>query len=231
MNHENPLPQPQTKYPESDGEPMVGESAAVNWIIRLYSGLTFQFRNDANVSVIATLFWYPDSADRAFRLAPDVMVVFGRQERLRTAYRQWEESGISPQVVFEILRDSKNMRKCGERLNVFERYGVEECYFLDPHHFFIHGWRRSERRLISIPDINAWTSPRLGIQFNASEDKIQVIGANGMPFRLLSEELGEHGAGVQETNCIRATVPAMAAKLRELGVDPDAVLEESRRRL
>ena len=31
------------------------------------------------------------------------MVVFGRPKGYRGSYRQWEEGGIAPQVVFEIL--------------------------------------------------------------------------------------------------------------------------------
>jgi Uma2 family endonuclease len=53
--------------------------------------------------VAANLLWYAVEGKPAIRGAPDIFVVFGRPKRLRGSYKQWEEGGIAPQVVFEIL--------------------------------------------------------------------------------------------------------------------------------
>ena len=53
--------------------------------------------------VAGDLLWYPVEGKPSIRTAPDVMVVFGRPKGDRGSYKQWEEDGIAPQVVFEVL--------------------------------------------------------------------------------------------------------------------------------
>ena len=45
----------------------------------------------------------PSKGHPKIRTAPDAMVAFGRPKGYRGSYMQWEEGGIAPQVVFEIL--------------------------------------------------------------------------------------------------------------------------------
>ena len=53
--------------------------------------------------VAGDLLWYAQQGDPTERLAPDAMVVFGRPKGDRGSYKQWEEDGIAPQVVWEVL--------------------------------------------------------------------------------------------------------------------------------
>ena len=60
------------------------------------------------------------------------MVVFGRPKGYRGSYKQWEEGGIAPQVVFEILSPGNRPGKMQRKFQFYDRYGVEEYYVYDP---------------------------------------------------------------------------------------------------
>jgi Uma2 family endonuclease len=84
------------------------------------------FADDPNVFVAGDLFWYPVEGKSNIVNAPDVMVVFGRPKGDRSSYQQWNEAGIAPQVVFEILSPSNTQNEMDRKLLFYERYGVQE---------------------------------------------------------------------------------------------------------
>ena len=225
-------------YPESDGQPMGENTIQVKWIITLFNGLEAMFRDRPDVFVAADLFWYPVQGDPTNVTAPDLMVAFGRPKGERASYKQWEEGKIAPQVVFEILSPSNTTEERGKKLQFYQRYGVEEYYEYDPDRYTLLVWIRSGRRLVSVEGVNGFVSPRLGVQFEVSKSKpMMVIGPDGVPFRSYLELLAEVEAQQQraDTEQKRAKVEQkrakkeqqradkLAAKLRELGIDPDAV--------
>ena len=96
-------PQSAIDYPDDDGQPMSDNTLQFKWIVLIKEGLETLFRHDPNVFVAGDLLWYPEEGNPKIRQAPDAMVVFGRPKGYRGSYKQWEEGGIAPQVVFEIL--------------------------------------------------------------------------------------------------------------------------------
>src|SRR4051812_16027135 len=90
-------------YPESDGQPIAENTVQFRWIVTIKEGLDSLFRDRADVFVAGDLFWYPVEGKPKIRVAPDMMVVLGRPKGDRRSYLQWEEGGIPPQVVFEVL--------------------------------------------------------------------------------------------------------------------------------
>ena len=60
------------------------------------------------------------------------MVAFGRPKGYRGSYKQWEESGIAPQAVFEILSPNNRVPEMERKFRFYEQYGVEEYYIYDP---------------------------------------------------------------------------------------------------
>ena len=91
---------PEVFYPDSDGEPMADNTLQFEWIVTIEGGLDLLFKDDPNVFVAGDLLWYAVEGNNRIRLAPDAMVVFGRPKGYRGSYKQWEEGGIAPQVVF-----------------------------------------------------------------------------------------------------------------------------------
>jgi Uma2 family endonuclease len=116
----------------------------------------------------------------------------------------------------------------------YERYGVEEYYIYDPDKNDLTGWLREQERLVPIDDIDGWMSPRLGLRFELQLHTLIIYRPDGEPFlgfieldkqRQLAEqqlELTQQQLELteQQLESEKQTVDRLAAKLRELGVNP-----------
>jgi Uma2 family endonuclease len=230
-------------YPESDGQPMAENTLQFQWIVTIKENLEALFEPDPNVFVAGDLFWYPVEGEPIICQAPDTLVVFGRPKGHRGSYRQWEEDGIAPQVVFEIRSPGNRYGDMVRRFGFYERYGVEEYYVFDPEYLVLEGWRRAEERLREIPEMNGWVSPRLGIRFQLKPDGLTIFRPDGQPFltfvelerqRQLAVELASRvekqlrqaEQQVQEAKQRAAEAEQradrLAEKLRQLGVPPES---------
>ena len=169
-------------YPDSDGLPMAENTLQFRWIVTLVAGLQYLFARDPSVFVAGDLFWYPVEGDNKTRLAPDALVVFGRPKGERGSYRQWEEGGIAPQVVFEVLSPGNTPAEMRGKLEFYDRYGAEEYYVYDPDHGRLQGWRRQFGKLREIPDMRGWVSPRLGVRFDLDGLELCLFHPDGRRF-------------------------------------------------
>jgi len=177
-------PRPTIEYPDDDGNPMAENTLQYRWIVTIKEGIEAQFDTEPDVFVAGDLLWYPIEGNNVIRTAPDVMIAFGRPKRDRGSYKQWEEDGVAPQVVFEILSPSNRPGEMEGKFAFYERYGVEEFYVYDPASGALEGWRRRANRLKKVPRIEGFTSPRLAVRFEPGKgpDNLKIIGRNGEPF-------------------------------------------------
>ena len=176
------LNQTEVIYPESDGQPMADNTKQFRWIVVIKQNLDWLYADDSNVFVAGDLLWYPVEGRNTIVNAPDVMVVFGRPKSDRGSYKQWEEDGIAPQVVFEIRSPSNSQIEMDKKLLFYDRYGVEEYYIYNPDKNALSGWRRAEDGLDAIEQMNGWVSPRLGIRFDLSGEELQIYRPDGSKF-------------------------------------------------
>ncbi len=109
-------------------------------------------------------------------------MAFGRPKGDRGSYQQWEENGIAPQVVFEVLSPGNTRQEMADKLAFYERYGVEEYYLYDPDHGRLQGWRRQVGRLVEIPQMRGWISPRLGVRFDLEGMDLCLTAPDGRRF-------------------------------------------------
>ena len=177
-------------YPDSEGKPMAEDTKQFRWIVLLKDNLDCLFANNLDVFVAGDLLWYPVDGKPDIRVAPEVMVVFGRAQGAhqscaygdRGSYRQWKENNVAPQVVFEILSLSNTMKEMIKKQQFYDRYGLEEYYIYDPDKNELTGLQRLESNLTVIEEINGWTSPRLGIRFVVTLETLEVYFPDGSPF-------------------------------------------------
>jgi Uma2 family endonuclease len=209
-------PQPTIIYPDCDGKPMADNTLQFRWIVTIEGGLDAIYRNDPNVFVAGDLLWYPVEGKPKTRKAPDAMVVFGRPKGDRGSYKQWEEGGIAPQVVFEVLSPGNRPAEMERKFRFYQRYGVEEYYIYDPDHGDLEGWLRVGKTLQPIPSMSGFESPRLKIRLEPGEgpDNLKIFGPDGKPFATYLEMAAQREAERQRAD-------RLAARLRELGVEPD----------
>jgi Uma2 family endonuclease len=187
----SPPPAPGVKavvYPESDGKPMADNTIQARWIFVLFGNLTALFRESPDVFVAADLFWYAREGDERERMAPDVLVVFGRPKGERGSYKQWEEADVPVTVVFEVLSPSNTIQEMADKLAFYDEYGVEEYYVFDPDKTALLVYTRGRAALRLLRHKGDFTSPRLGIRFDLSAPEMRVFYPDGRPF-LSFEEL------------------------------------------
>ena len=256
-------------YPDSDGKPMADNTLQWDWMVKIVGELRELYAGQ-EVFVAGDLLWYPVKGEPKTRLAPDALVAFGRPPGYRGSYKQWEEGGVAPQVVFEVLSPGNTHKEMAAKQKFYDRHGVEEYYVINPYRQTAHAWVRVDGVVEHVNPIGGYVSPRLGIRFEESGE-LKVFAPDGREFctredrideiqeelrktalafedereraldalRMLSEEQEraerEHERGDQEHSRAeqehsraereKAVKDALAAKLRELGVDPDTVLK------
>ena len=169
-------------YPDSDGERMADNTLQFEWIVTIEGGLDALFRHDPDVFVAGDLLWYPVRGDNRTRLAPDALVAFGRPKGYRGSYRQWEEDGVAPQVVFEVLSPGNSRREMERKREWYALYGVQEYYEYDPDHGTISGWLRQGDVLLPVAEMEGFVSPRLGVRFGLDGDDLVLTGPDGRRF-------------------------------------------------
>ncbi len=186
----SPAPPQTIVYPDDDGKPMADNTWQFEWIVTIKGGLEGLFAHDPNVFVAGNLLWYAVEGKPKIRTAPDVMVVFGRPKGRRGSYKQWEEGGIPPQVVFEILSPGNRFDEMLRKFRFFERYGVEEYYIYNPDEGSLVGYGRAKKRLKVIPKMYGFVSPRLGIRFEPGEgpNNLVIIRPDGQRFLTYVEQ-------------------------------------------
>ena len=203
-------------YPESDGQPMADNTKQFRYIVTIQGGLAALFAEEPNVFVAGDLLWYPVEGNNRLRVAPDVMVVIGRPKGDRGAYLQWQEGGIAPQVVFEILSPGNTVVEMSRKLQLYDLYGVEEYYLYDPDRGVLAGWMRRAERLAEIEQMDGWVSPRLGIRFEMEDAELVLTRPDGRRFETFVEL-------AQRADAERERAERLAERLRALGVDPASV--------
>lgn len=223
-------------YPDSDGKPMAENTKQYQYIVMLHTGIDSHFADNPNVFVAADLLWYAVEGWPSIRVAPDVMVIFGRPKGHRGSYQQWLEGGIAPQVAIEILSPGNTKAEMDEKLIFYEEHGIEEYIEYDPDRGRLQVWQRKGLKLMPVVFGREWKSPLLEITLRLEDDKeLSAFHPDGRKFltaveldQLVQQQFTraeqEKARAEQEkarAGMEKARADRLAAKLRELGVDPE----------
>jgi Uma2 family endonuclease len=218
-----PTPTP-IVYPDSDGKPMAENTKQLRWITVLYGNLAAWFRSRDDVFVAGDNLWYPVEGHPEVCTAPDVYVVFGRHKGDRGSYKQWDEEGIPPTVVFEVLSPGNTFPEMIEKQAFYEEHGVEEYYLYDPDNNKLHAYLRSGEILARQRFPKAFVSPRLGIRFDLSGAAMIVYHPDGRRF-LTYEEMEEE----RQQSMKRAwRLVELSRKARQQHISPEELAELER---
>jgi Uma2 family endonuclease len=226
-------------YPETDDQPMAENDLQYAWIVLIKENISWLF---PEVCVKADMFWYPVEGRPDIVTAPDIFVALGRDASIRGSYRQWEEGGVAPQVVFEIWSPSNDFPHQLQKHRFYERHGVEEFYGYCPQTLRFHAFHRGPGGLEAVDASLGLTSPRLGIRFAQGPEGLEICDPQGQPFvspaelrrrqeqataeaaqlRAAAQMAQEQAQMAQEQAQLeRGRAERLAARLRELGLDPD----------
>jgi Uma2 family endonuclease len=216
-------PVPEVEYPDSDGEPMADNTLQFQWIVTIKENLEVVFRDRPDVFVAGDNLIYPKEGEPDVCLAPDVYVAFGRPKGHRGSYKVWEEGNVFPQVVFEVLSPNNTPAQMKRKRAFYRRYGAAEYYVYDPDSNELEGWVREATRLVEVEEMNGFVSPRLGIRFDLTGPELVIRRQDGERFLTFPELAAVAKAERQRADEQAGRADKLAAKLRELGVDPDTL--------
>ena len=221
-------------YPIDNGEPLANDTEHLKWITFLKNGLEDWYGDRNDVFIAADLLWYPVEGRPDVCKAPDVMVVLDHPSGPRDSYQQWFENDRPPNVVFEFLSKSNTAREMIDKLDFYSDAEVGEYFIYDYQRGVFNAFRRNGgnhlQKVKPEPD-GAWKSKLLEMTFGLdSEGRLWVRRPDGELMKSQREiakraeaEAKRAEAEAKRADAETARAERLAAKLREMGVDPDAV--------
>jgi len=228
-------------YPDSDGLPMAESDATRDYLIYAVEALDSYFRTETNVYVSGNLFIYYEQGNPKRVVAPDVFVVFGVEKKKRPSYKTWEEGDKIPDFVLEITSKSTASEDRGSKRGLYAYLGVKEYFQYDPTADYLkpalQGFRLIEGNYLPIlekQDDNGLSlyAETLGLELRLGADGEMRFYDPKIGKKLLSPqemEMAKRQAEQARYHAEQAQYQAeqkaakLAAKLRELGLDPDSI--------
>jgi Uma2 family endonuclease len=235
-------PLPPTDLIFDDGESLETNRhrVAMNVLIRSYQ----QYRSEqTDFYVGGNMFIYYSSTqakNRDFR-GPDFFVVLDVDgERERQGWVVWEEEGRYPDVIIELMSPSTANVDLGVKKQLYDRvFKTQDYYVYNPFDATsLLGWHRNDTYQPITPDdrgwlwcetLRLWLGTWQGTIDRETTSWLRFFDSTGA-LVLLPEEVAAQRAEVEaqraEVEAQRAEVEAqraerLAARLRELGEDPD----------
>lgn len=220
-------------YPEEDGQPMAESDQTREYLIYATKVLNLFFQNRSDVYVSGNLFIYYEEGNPKSVVAPDTFVVFGVENRQRKTYKVWEENNKVPDFVLEITSKTTRSQDQGAKKGIYAYLGVQEYYQYDPTGDYLQPPLQGLRLVNGnyLP-VETTTSPdgTLVLPSSILGLELHLIGKEMRFFDPVTQQLlltHEEQAAARQTAEERAQTAEeraerLAAKLRELNIDPDA---------
>ena len=120
------------EYPFSDGRVLMETEPHANSIVAMRNQLQWHFEARPDVYVAGSMAVYWRQGDPAAVVEPDVFVVLGVVKRSRKSYRVWDEGGVVPAYVVEVVPASTSRRDTTGKRATYEGMGVREYWRFDP---------------------------------------------------------------------------------------------------
>ncbi len=179
-------------YPEQREDDMGETSIHAKLINKLLAMLMqfFEQRKDVFLSSNMNLYYEEKNPNKWY--APDLLIAFGVSNHERSSYQLWKEK-VFPQVIFEVASDRTWDNDIGKKYKVYEQFGVEEYYILDPEFEYLPApllaFHRQNERLLSVPILkNKVFSSRLGLEIVRVEKTFRLFNPQTNEFLRTLEE-------------------------------------------
>ncbi|GAP94994.1 Uma2 family endonuclease [Leptolyngbya sp. NIES-2104] len=182
-------------------------------------------RSDVYVAGNLTVYYSPNQKKSEFFRGPDLFVVLGTRPDRRKSWTVWHENGQYPNLIIELLSDSTADVDRGEKKEIYQSiWRVPEYFWLDPVTLEFQGFQLIQGRyeaLIPNPQGQLW-SREIGFYLGIHDRQLRLFTENGSLVPL-PEEAEQQRAEAAEQRATEAEQRAeiLAAKLRELGIDPN----------
>lgn len=174
-------------------------------------------RNDFYTSGNITIYYSLRQRKSEDFRGPDFFVVLGTERKPRKSWVLWEEDGKYTNVIIELLSDSTALTDKGLKKQIYQdTFRTPEYFWFDPHNLEFAGFVLVAGNYQPIePNSQGWLwSQQLELYLGVEQEKLRFFTPDGQLIAT-PEEVAE-----QE----KQRSDRLAAKLRELGIDPDTIV-------
>jgi Uma2 family endonuclease len=178
--------------------------------------LCWRNRNDFYVAGNLTVYYSPRQRKSEDFRGPDFFVVLGSERKPRKSWVVWEEDGKYPNVIVELLSDSTAATDKGLKKQIYQDiFRTPDYFWFDPNNLEFAGFHLLDGEYQPLePNPQGWLwSQQLNLYLGVYQEKLRFFTSEGQLVPT-PEEVAE-----QE----KQKSDRLAAKLRELGIDPDSV--------
>jgi Uma2 family endonuclease len=206
-------------FPPSDlysNEPPLETDFHLRQIILLITCLEWLWRdrNDFYASGNLTVYYSPNQRKSEDFRGPDFFVVLGTERKPRKSWVVWEEDGKYPNLIIELLSESTATTDRGLKKQIYQdTFRTPEYFWFDPDTLEFQGFELMRGQYQAMqPDPRGWLwSQQLQLSLGVQDGKLRFFTSDGQLVPTPEEAAqAEHKRNEK-----------LAAKLRELGVDPD----------
>lgn len=177
-----------------------------------------------------TIYYSPNQRKSEYFRGPDFFVVLDTERKPRNSWVVWEEDGKYPNIIVELLSDSTAGTDKGLKKQIYQdTFRTPEYFWFDPHNLEFAGFVLLAGKYQPIePNPQGWLwSEQLNLYLGVFETKLRFYTPDGQlivtPEEAVQEEVQRTEQERQRAEQERQRADRLAAKLRELNIDPDAI--------
>ncbi len=207
-------------------EPPLESYLHLKQILLLLSGLEWFWRdkNDFFAGGNLTIYYSPRQIKSQDVREPDFFVVLGTERKPRKSCVVWAEDGKYPNLIIELLSSSTAKVDRGEKKLIYQNtFRTPDYFWFDPHTLEFQGFHLvdGEYQNLQPNEKGLLWSQQLQLCLGVSQEQLRFFTPEGE--LILSPE--ETATTTQEQLDIeRQKNEKLAAKLRELEIDPKTLL-------
>ncbi|AFZ27319.1 hypothetical protein Cylst_5290 [Cylindrospermum stagnale PCC 7417] len=206
-------------------EPPLESELHLRQIILLFKCLEWLWRdrNDFYAAGNLTIYYSPNQRKSEYFRGPDFFVVLDTERKTRKSWVVWDEDGKYPHLILEILSESTaNTDKDLKKKIYQDTFRTPDYFWFDPYTLEFAGFHLLDGKYEPLePNTQGhlW-SQQLGLYLGIYQGLLRFFTREGelVP---TPEETAEQETQRAEQETQRAE--RLAAKLRELNIDPDTI--------
>ena len=191
----------------------------IDFLIRLLKWY-WREKDDFYVSGNTTVYYNPEQRTNRDFKGPDIYLVLETEKKNRSSWMVWKEGGRYPNLVIELLSNSTaDVDRTLKQKLYATTWRVPDYFWFHPITLEFRGFHLVDNAYVELlPNADGWLwSSQLGMYLGILNQKLRLFTTEGQ-LVLLEEETLRVQATQEQQRAER-----LAKRLRQLGVDPEAV--------
>ncbi|WP_224095061.1 Uma2 family endonuclease [Nostoc sp. MS1] len=187
-------------------------------------------RNDFYAAGNLTIYYSPRQLKSEYFRGPDFFVVLGTERKTRKSWVVWEEDGKYPNVILEILSDSTAKTDRGLKKTIYQdTFRTPDYFWFDPYTQEFAGFHILDGKYepLQANEQGYLWSQQLELYLGVHQGLVRFFTVDGELVPTPEEEAQQAHLQVQQAQLqaqqAQQKAERLAAKLRELNIDPDTI--------